>query len=126
MRIGNLILGLAVLMAPSAGHAGFESRNGIAAIANGTVITMQDVEMASAQSVDVARRTSPTAEVFYKRRDEAIRDALDLLVERQLILSDFKSAGVNVPEKYIDDVVNERIRQRFGDRINLAKTLKAE
>jgi len=113
-------------MATSAGHAGFESRNGIAAIANGTVITMQDVEIASAQGVEVARRTSPTAEVFYQKRVEAMRDALDLLVERQLILSDFKSAGVNVPEKYIDDVVNERIRQRFGDRINLAKTLKAE
>jgi len=106
--------------------AGFDTINGIAAIANGAVITFQDVDAASAQSVDVARRTSATPESFYQKRIEAKRDAIDLLVERQLILSDFKSEGVNVPESFIDDVVNDRIRRQFGDRANLTKSLKAE
>jgi parvulin-like peptidyl-prolyl isomerase len=120
--IGWLTLGFV----PWIAGADYEARNGIAAIANDTVITMQDVEMASVQSVEVARRTSPTAQVFYQRKIQAMRDALDSLIERQLILADFKTIGVNVPDNYIDDVVNDRIRQRFGDRANLQKTLKAE
>jgi peptidyl-prolyl cis-trans isomerase SurA len=120
--IGWLTLGLVPWLA----SADYEARNGIAAIANDTVITMQDVEMASLQSIEVARRTSPTAQAFYQKKIQAMRDALDLLIERQLILADFKTIGVNVPDNYIDDVVNDRIRQRFGDRVNLQKTLKAE
>jgi parvulin-like peptidyl-prolyl isomerase len=117
---------LTILLACAPAQAAFDTVNGIAAIANGTVITFQDVDMASAQSIEVARRTSATPETFYQKKIEAKRDAIDLLVERQLILSDFKTVGVNVPESYIDDVVNDRIRQRFGDRANLTKTLMAE
>lgn len=117
---------LALGLAPCLASADYEPRNGIAAIANDTVITMQDVEMASQVSVEVARRTSLTAQAFYQKKIEAMRNALDSLIERQLILAEFKTIGVNVPDSYIDDVVEDRIHQRFGDRANLQKTLKAE
>jgi peptidyl-prolyl cis-trans isomerase SurA len=126
MRLRIWFVCLALGLPGSRANADLEPHNGIAAIANDTVITMQDVEMASLQSVEVARRTSPTAQIFYQRKIQAMRDALDSLIERQLILADFKTIGVNVPDSYIDDVVNERIRQRFGDRANLQRTLKAE
>src|SRR5206468_7485976 len=61
-----------------------------------------------------------------KKLLETLNDALEQLVQRQLILSDFKTAGYNLPESYIDDAVQERIHQRYGDRVTLIKTLQAE
>jgi parvulin-like peptidyl-prolyl isomerase len=46
-------------------------------------------------------------------------------LERQLILHEFKVASLSIPEKYIEDDVQRRIRA-YGDRMTLIKTLEAE
>lgn len=101
---------------------------GIKAVVHDSVITVQEVEFAAAPQVDRLRwqhRNQP--DVFQKRVVEVLNDNLEQLLERQLILRDFESAGYNLPESIIDEVVQERLREQFGgDRTTLTKTLQAE
>src|SRR4030095_15917872 len=98
----------------------YELINGIAAIDNDSVITIHDVRQGSAQALDLAQRTYYNDPQQLRRKsDEAISDALELLLERQLILFEFKSAGGNLPDSIIDDEIKDRIRQQWGDRATL-------
>jgi peptidyl-prolyl cis-trans isomerase SurA len=126
MRLLQLIILVALWFSQQA-LAEYDLLNGIAAIANDTVITIRDVEMASAQAMDLLRRTyGGASEAYRQKRLDALEDALKQLIERQLILYDFKNMGGVFPENYIDDEINDRIRRRFGDRVTLTKTLQAE
>jgi peptidyl-prolyl cis-trans isomerase SurA len=65
-------------------------------------------------------------DVIQKKLAQAERDNLEQLTQRQLILQDFKTAGYSLPESILDEMVQERIRSRFGNRRSMAKTLQAE
>src|SRR5262245_39830323 len=104
-----------------------ELRNGIAAIVNDSVITMQEVEEHVAVPLEALRRThagNPTQ--YSQRRIETMSSGPEDPVTRQLILSDFKTAAIPVPDSIIEDEIQERIRKRFGDRVTLTKTLQAQ
>jgi parvulin-like peptidyl-prolyl isomerase len=104
-----------------------ELADGIKAVVHDSIITYLDVEDLTLQTAEVLRkqfRTQP--EQFQKKMDEARADNLDKLLSRQLILQDFKTAGYNLPESVIDELVQERIHGKFGDRATLTKTLQAE
>ena len=104
-----------------------ELRNGIAAVVNDSVITMQDVEEHVAVPLDALRRThASNPSQFNQKRIEAMTTGLEDLVVRQLILDDFKAANIPVPDAVIEDEVQERVRKRFGDRVTLTKTLQAQ
>ncbi len=126
MRKTILITIMAVLAADSV-RAEFELVNGIAAIADDTVITVQDVRQASADAIDLYRRTYfNNPEVFEQKRVGALTEALEALIDQQLILRDFKSLGGVIQESYIEDRIKDRIREQFGDRVTLTKTLQAQ
>ena len=55
-----------------------------------------------------------------------LTEGLEQLIDRQLILHDFKSLGGVIQESFIDDAIKERIRAQFGDRVTLTKTLQAQ
>lgn len=104
-----------------------ELADGVKAIVNDTVITFAQVEQFTQPVVDVLQRQyagQPAA--FQKKLNEALSDSLEQLVERQLILHTFDVEGYKVPDSYIDELVQDRIRERFGDRITLTKTLQAQ
>ena len=128
----KLFLALIVVLAlaptwPAKTANSYELINGIAAIANDSVITIQDVRQASLQAIDLAQRTYYNdPQQLRKKSDEAISDALELLLERQLILFEFKSAGGNLPDSIIDDEIKDRVRQKWGDRATLIKNLQAQ
>ena len=104
-----------------------ELKNGIAAIVNEAVITFQEVEDYTGQAMDLLQRTYyKQPEVFIQKRTETLSRALEDLVVKELVLHDFKTAGGSLPETVIDDEVKDRIRQRYGDRATLTKTLKAQ
>jgi peptidyl-prolyl cis-trans isomerase SurA len=117
-------LGLAL----TAGAATPELRNGIAAIVNDSIITYQDVEDYTVEAIDLLRRTYARTqpEVFRQKRIETMMDGLERLIERQLILDDFKTLGAQLPESVIDDEVNDRIRRLFRDRATLTKSLQKQ
>ncbi len=66
-------------------------------------------------------------EVFQQKLNALLNDSLDQLVERQLILHSFDTEGYNtkMPDSAVDQIVQERIHEQFGDRVTLMKTLQA-
>ena len=44
----------------------------------------------------------------------------------QLILHSFDTEGYKLPDAVVDELVQERIRERFGDRVTFMKTLQAQ
>ena len=104
-----------------------ELADGIKAVVHDSVITYLDVEDLTVQTRDVLLRQFRTQpDEFQKKMDEARGDNLEKLLSRQLILQDFKTAGYNLPESVIDELVQERIHAKYGDRATLTKTLQAE
>jgi peptidyl-prolyl cis-trans isomerase SurA len=101
--------------------------NGVAVIVNDAIITYQDVIEYVGPSLNLLRdQLGNQPQALRQRETKLLKDGTDQLVERQLILHDFKTAGYNLPESIIEDTINERIKQRFGDRLTLIKHLKAE
>ena len=104
-----------------------ELRNAIAAIVNDSIITHQQVEDHVSVALEALRRTPlRDAQAFQQKRIETMVSGLEDLVTKELILEDFKSAGIPVPESIIDDEIRDRIRKRFGDRVTLTRTLQAQ
>jgi parvulin-like peptidyl-prolyl isomerase len=109
-----------------AGTAEPQLLNGIAAKVNGKIITQE--EIASAISVDdrqlLLRLYGRQTAVLEEKMRQLQQDALDQLVERELILHEFETAGYQLPESVIDEYLKGIIRERFGDRLNLIKELQ--
>lgn len=122
--INSILLGTMLVCVEARGE--FELSNGIAAIADDAVITVQEVRQASALTIETYRRTFNNPEAFERKSLEALADALEGLIDRQLILHDFKNLGGIIQESYIDDRIKERIREQFGDRMTLIKGLHAQ
>src|SRR5215210_1954727 len=69
-----------------------ELRNGIAAVVDDSVITMQDIEEHVAVPLEALRRTQAgNPSQLNQKRTETITSGLEDLVVRQLILHDFKA-----------------------------------
>jgi parvulin-like peptidyl-prolyl isomerase len=122
------ILALALCPGPCL-HAQSLEKGGVQAVVNDTVITRQQVEEFIAPAIDSLRREyagQPEA-VFQQKITGVINDGLEQLVERQLILHEFHTLGYRMPDSYLDEIVQDRIRDQFyGDRARLMKTLQAE
>lgn len=100
--------------------------DGINAVVHDAVITFDEVREMTAPYVESLRRQYQDEEQLQKKSSEAAEQNIEKLVERQLILHDFDTAGYNLPESIIDQEVQEQIRERFGDRAKLTKSLQAE
>ena len=101
--------------------------NGVAVIVNEKIVTYQEVERfinPAVEELDRNFRNQP--QLLRERLTDLHRDGTEQLVERLLILHEFRTAGYNLPESIIDDTIKERTRARFGDRIKLAQTLRAQ
>jgi len=104
-----------------------ELANAIWAIVHDSVITKQEVENSTAAVRDeLIRRYGNQPEVYNQKLGEALNESVERLVERQLILHEFTTAGYSVPETVIDEYIEERIRAGFADRVTFTKTLQAE
>lgn len=108
-------------------HAAPQMVNGIVAIVNDTVITEKEArQFIEPAIIALERERNMTRERYNERAMEIYKDGLTQLIERQLTLDDFKNAGYSFPESIIEDFVQERIRERYGDRVKLIKTLEAQ
>ena len=110
-----------------AAHAEPVRRTGIAAIANESIVTIQEVEMASASARDgLIRVLSQNPEQLQIELFKVQNDAIEQLIERRLILDDFKNSGLVFPESIIADQINDIIRTRYGNRAALIRELQHE
>jgi peptidyl-prolyl cis-trans isomerase SurA len=126
-RVCALAAAGAAFMALSAAGAEPLTIDGIQAVVHDSVITSQDVRQMTAPAVRVLQRDyRGQDEVIRKKLAQAEQENLDQLVERQLILQDFKSSGYNLPESTLDDLVDDELRTQYKDRRTLAKSLQAQ
>src|SRR5579862_2211972 len=103
-----------------------ELANAIRAIVNDAVITYHELQTLNEQTADrVVAVYGNSRSTLEKKIAEMENENLGHLVERQLILHEFKTAGYSLPESVLDDLVQESIKADFGDRATLTKTLEA-
>lgn len=85
---------------------------------------------------DIDNRIMPAVQMLYtqyannpdelnKRALQLRREAIESLVEEELILQEFADSKLILPENYVEEEVARRIRKSYGDRLSLIKTLKA-
>jgi peptidyl-prolyl cis-trans isomerase SurA len=101
--------------------------DGVVAVVSDHAITRQQVQDFAMPAVDALRRqyTGDSPE-FEQKLNDVLTNSLELLIERQLILRAFDDDGYRMPDSYLEELVQERIRDRFGDRVTLTKTLQAQ
>jgi parvulin-like peptidyl-prolyl isomerase len=101
--------------------------DGVSAVVNDTVITYAQVEEFTAPAADaLSRQYAGQPDLFQQKLEAALKDSLDQLIERQLILHEFETKYNKLPESLMDQIVADRIHDRFGDRVTLMKTLQAQ
>ena len=99
----------------------------IAAIVADSIISSQQIELFVSQVEPAVReRYRNEPEMYEKQMDKLAKDALEQLMERELILHDFSVSGFSVPESLIDEYVQDEITRRFSDRVNFMKRLQSE
>lgn len=117
---------LPALVLSSTLHAAEEVVNGIAAVVNGDVVTFSQVrELCGARERSAAEiyQGAELEKKIKEMRKEAVKD----LIDRSLILQEFKKKEFNIPSYIIDDSVQRIIRQEFGgDRTAFVRTLQAQ
>ncbi len=112
---------LALVLASTATASGREEIevNGIAAIVNDEVITKAQVNAAIATQFRVwllENRNSATEAQAKAKMEELQAAALDDLINRKLIISEFRKSGGVIKKQYVDQAVDNFIRERFdGD-----------
>jgi len=103
-----------------------EVADGIKAVVNDKVITYAQVEDYARDAANALRQQyASQPDVFQQKLNALLNDALDQLVERELILHSFDTEGYKLPDGVVDQLVQERIRDQFGDRVTMMKTLQA-
>ena len=101
--------------------------DGIYVIVNDSVITYQEVEKAIAPLEELLyKQYGKDEQVFRQKVEQTRAEKIEELVQRQLVLNEFKTSGYGMPESVVDDLIRERIKERFGDRATLTKTLQAQ
>jgi hypothetical protein len=103
--------------------------NGIAAIVNDEVITKAQVNAAIATQfrLYLLENRSVAREKQEAKLKELQAEALDDLIDRKLIISEFKKAGQVIQSHYIDQAVDRFVRERFaGDEVKFYEELKKQ
>jgi len=100
--------------------------DGIAAVVNGEVITLSQVRAVVGPRERLLRQQYRGEEL--QKQVKAVRAAaLQDLIDRQLIVQDFKKEGYSLPDYFVEQHINEIIRENFGgDRNTFIKTLQAQ
>ena len=101
--------------------------DGVKAIVNDKVITYQEVNDFSASAVDVLRHEyAEDPDMFDQKLNATLADGLETLVENQLILKEFATKYNQLPDSAVDELVADRIRDQYGDRITCIRSLQAQ
>ena len=120
------VLGLALLLVSGAHAAEKRISAGIAVIVNDSIITYQDVEQYIGQAVELLEiQYARQPEVLRQKKTQTQQDGMEQLVERQLVLHEFKTAGYNFPASIIDDTIEERIKAKYRNRVTFIQDLRA-
>src|SRR4051812_19038094 len=87
--------------------------NGIAAVVNDEVITFSQVRELVGAKEQGARQQLRGEELVAKIKEIRLQ-AINDLIDRQLILQEFKKQKFQIPDYFINDRVSTIIREEFG------------
>ena len=105
---------------------GQEVLDGIAAVVNDDVITFSQVRDLVGPIEKAAREQFKGNELVEKVKELRLK-AINDLIDRQLILQEFRKQKFNIPEHFIDDRIATLTREEFGgDRSAFIRTLAAQ
>jgi len=119
-----VVLGLSPSTASAAGQS---AANAIVAIVDDEVITWSDVQQEVEPVIELKLGLLANRRAELEREiQKAQQEAVEILVERKLILQEFKRAGYVLPESLVDDRVRDRLRERWGgDHAAMMRELQA-
>ena len=121
--LGLCGLAIAAIASPTRGA---ESVNGIAAVVNNAVITYSEVRDVTEPRERLLRSQYSGSELA-KKIVELRKAALQDLIDRQLILQAFEKEKFQIPQHFVDERVDEVIKESFGgDRNAFIKTMEAQ
>jgi len=129
VRCAALLISVALFLVGAARAATTEQSevvDGVAAIVNDKVITYSEVRDYVQPFLQQLRRTYSGKELVEKVR-AAQMDALNNLIDRELIIQEFNQKGYSIPATVVDGQLNDVIASDYGgDRSTFIKTLQAQ
>jgi peptidyl-prolyl cis-trans isomerase SurA len=129
LTLGGPTLALAQPYAPGASDDGLNLRfaNGIAAVVESKVITVDDIRRELAPILSQIRRESRNQKEFSEKLEKMQDDIVRSLVDRALIVKEFrKDEKRRIPDSYIDNSISEQLTTQFGgDRAQFLAYLKS-
>jgi len=124
LRVATLVLlgtgALTLFPGPARGQL---LADGIAAVVNDKVITYLQINEQVSETEKLLRQNLQGQELF-DRLKEAKLNVLKALIDRELIIQDFKKLGGTIPDTFVNARIDDEIRERYGgDRVVFIKTL---
>ena len=101
--------------------------NGIAAVVESKVITVDDIRRELAPILPQIRRDSRNQQEFTQKLERVQDEIIRNLVDRHLIVKEFrKDEKRKIPESYVDNAIQEQLTTQFeGDRARFLAYLKS-
>ena len=122
-RLASAFASFALLLTSACAQ---EVLDGIAAVVNNDVVTFSQVRELVGPKEKQARETLKGEELVEKIKEIRLA-AINDLIDRSLILQEFKTKGFTIPDYMIDERIQEIIRDSFGgDRQAFLRTLSAQ
>jgi len=99
--------------------------NGIAAVAEGQIITVEELRRELEPVVPRLRVESKNAQDFSRRLEKLSREVLQNMIDRIIIVQAAEEMGLLIPQSYIDQQYDEVIERDFGgDRARFLEYLR--
>ena len=124
---GLLVLGFTLFTPEGFAQIRTNIANGVVAKVNEAIITRQQVEDYMREFLPpILRQYRNEPEVLQKKVLQLQAEGLEQLIDRRLVIDEFKTSGGLIPDRFIEDDIRNRVRDRFGDRISLTRELQAK
>lgn len=88
--------------------------NGIAAVAEGQIITVEELRQEMEPIIPRLRVEAKNAQDFSQRLDKISREVLQNMIDRIIIVKAAENMGLLIPQSYVDQEYNEVISRDFG------------
>ncbi|MFO1452431.1 MAG: peptidyl-prolyl cis-trans isomerase [Opitutaceae bacterium] len=131
--VAVLLVGAGVLsvqgqaQAPAKDNLDLQYANGIAAIVEGKVITVEDIRQRINPVIQQLRIESKSMQEFNQKLEALQEEAIQDMIDRELIVKEFrKDEKKRIPESYVDNQIAETLIGQFeGDRSKFLAYLRS-
>lgn len=101
--------------------------NGILAVVEDRVITRDEVMKEVEPFIPQIRQKSLSEFEFNKRVGDYIREIVQNMIDRELIVMDFRDKGMTIPQSYLDSNFDDYLKREFnGDRAEFLKFVQSQ